>query len=75
MCYLIAKRIDGIGCIAYQTIHGKKLADFTEKLLDEIGYNNIELLTISKPSAYEEYGPYQFIDSQSAFEKAVLAMQ
>ena len=54
MCYLVAKKADGIGSIALQTSHGKHLVDFKKKIIKEIGVENIQLVTISKPSAYGE---------------------
>ena len=54
MCYLIAKEFDKKGCIAVKTRHGKALADFTEKLQKQMGENGVQLVTISRPSAYGE---------------------
>ena len=36
-----------------------------------MGYKGIELITISRPTAYGEYAPYQFIDTEQEFEKIV----
>ncbi len=74
MCYLIAKHIDAVGCVALKTTHGKQLADFTEKLEEKVGYEKIQLVTISRPSAYGEYEPYSFVDTEEEFEKCVVAM-
>lgn len=72
MCYLIAKKFDQKGCIAVKTRHGKALADFTEKLQNQIGTNNVQLVTISRPSAYGEYEPYEIMDNTEMFQKRVL---
>jgi hypothetical protein len=69
MCYLIAKKADGIGSIALQTSHGQHLVDFKKKIIKEIGVENIQLVTISKPSAYGEYEPYIFVDTEQEFEE------
>ncbi|MCM1191246.1 MAG: hypothetical protein NC123_04890 [Butyrivibrio sp.] len=74
MCYLIAKRFDDTGCVALQTAHGSHLVDFKERLLKEIGYERIQLVTISRPSAYGEYEPYYFTDTEQEFEQAVKNM-
>lgn len=74
MCYLIAKRFDEQGCIAVKSEHGKKLSSFTRELQDKIGFNGVQLVTISRPSAYGEYEPYQIIGSMEEFQKRVLAM-
>ena len=52
MCYLIAKKINDIGCLALQTAHGQHLVDFKRKLIAEIGTDKVQLVTISRPSAY-----------------------
>ena len=47
MCYLVAKRFDGKGCLAMKVKHGKALADFTEALQKKIGDNGVQLITVS----------------------------
>lgn len=74
MCYLIAKRFDSTGCIAVKTRHGKALADFTSGLQKRIGENGVQLVTISRPSAYGEYEPYHMVENMEMFQKKVLAM-
>ena len=69
MCYLIAKKADGIGSIALQTSHGQHLVDFKKKIIKEIGVDNIQLVTVSRPSAYGEYEPYRFVDTEQEFEE------
>lgn len=71
MCYLIAKRFDNTGCLALQMQHGSHLVDFKEQLMQKIGYEKIQLVTISRPSAYGEYEPYHFVDTEQEFEQAV----
>lgn len=71
MCYLIAKKFDGIGCVALQTSHGQHLADFKARLMQAVGYDKIQLVTISRPSAYGEYEPYHFLETEQEFEGAV----
>ena len=74
MCYLIAKKFNEIGCLALQTSHGKHLADFKEKLMQTIEYDTVQLVTISRPSAYGEYEPYHFVETEQEFEAAVKKM-
>lgn len=74
MCYLVAKKFDDTGCFALQTSHGAHLVDLKERLLQEIGYERIQLVTISRPSAYGEYEPYHFIDTEQEFEQVVKNM-
>lgn len=42
-----------------------------KKLIDKIGYEKIQLITISRPSAYVEYEPYQFVNSREDFSAMV----
>lgn len=72
MCYLIARKQDGIGCIALRTSHGKHLVDLKRKITEKVGYESIELITISRPSAYCKYEPYHFVDSEEDFLERVL---
>ncbi len=74
MCYLIAKKFGDIGCVALQTSHGQHLADFKKRLVRVVGYDRIQLVTISLPSAYGEYEPYRFLETEQEFEEAVRHM-
>lgn len=74
MCYVIAKNFNSTGSIALQINHGKKLVDLKKKILSKIGYDNIQLVTISRPSAYVEYEPYLFANSETDFENKVYIM-
>ena len=57
-----------------KTGHGKALADFTEKLQKQIGENGVQLVTISRPSAYGEYEPYEIVKSKEKFQERVLSL-
>lgn len=74
MCYLIAKRFNHIGCLALQTSHGPHLADFKDKLMNMIGTDEVQLVTISRPFAYGEYEPYHFVENEEEFEKQILSL-
>lgn len=74
MCYLIAKKFDDVGCLALQTSHGQHLADFKKRLIEQVGFEKIQLVTISRPSAYGEYEPYHFVNTEQEFENAVKNM-
>ena len=62
MCYLIAKRRHKPGCIALQTEPGEEMAKFADRIQEKLGYD-IEIITISRPTAYGEYEPYRFVNS------------
>ena len=74
MCFLVAKKFNDVGCLALQTAHGQHLAEFKEKLLQAVGYDTVQLVTISRPSVYGEYEPYHFVETEQEFEEAVLHM-
>ena len=56
MCYLIAKRFNKSGCIALQMEAGEEMAWFDDSLQEKLGYD-IQIITISRPTAYGEYEP------------------
>lgn len=68
MCYLVAKRINKTGCIALQTEPGEEMAKFADRIQERLGYD-IEIITISRPTAYGEYEPYHFVKSYEEFSK------
>ena len=49
MCYVIAKDRYGHGCIAFETVHGKHLADLKWSLDEALGNTGVEIMTISAP--------------------------
>ena len=71
MCYLVAKDRDGYGCFALKTTHGKHLAELKRELNRAVGYKGVQLVTISRPTAYGEYAPYHFVDTEQEFQTLV----
>ena len=71
MCYLVATNSDNNGCVALKTTHGKHLSEFKRSIEEKVGYEKIQLVTISRPSAYSEYEPYYFVKSKEEFLTAV----
>ena len=45
----------------------KQMADFIEKIQNEIS-DDVQILSLSRPSAYGEYEPYTFVHSYQEFE-------
>ena len=74
MCYLVAKDRQAHGCIALKTTHGKHLADFKCALDEAVSGSGIQLVTISRPTAYGEYAPYTFAKDEEEFGKLVRGM-
>ena len=73
-CYVVAKDANKVGCIALKTTHGAHLSALKRRIEKLIGYDRIQLVTISRPSAYGEYEPYCFVDTEEEFEKTVVNM-
>lgn len=74
MCYVVVKDINKQGCFAYKTKLGKELSDLTSKLNKLASHRGIQIVTISRPTAYGEYAPYSFVNSQEELENMVRAM-
>jgi len=74
VCYLIAKDKNKHGCYALKTMHGKQLVDLKRKLNQAVAGKGIQLVTISRPTAYGEYAPYSFAETEQEFEKLVYQM-
>lgn len=75
MCYLIAKDRNTHGCFALKTTHGKHLVELKRDLNKAVGYKGVQLVTISRPTAYGEYAPYYFAKDEKEFEALVKSMR
>lgn len=74
MCYLVAKDTNRHGCYALKTTHGRHLVELKKALNDAVGVKGIQLVTISRPTAYGEYSPYTFAKDEQEFVHLVEAM-
>jgi hypothetical protein len=74
MCYLIAKDKNKHGCYALKTTHGVHLVSLKKSLNVKAAPKGIQLLTISRPTAYGEYAPYKFAKSEEEFKQLVSEM-
>lgn len=74
MCYLIAKKFEGHGCLALKTEYGRETALLVDYLGQKKRDAGIQILTISSKEAYGEYEPYTEADSKEDFVSQVLAM-
>ena len=75
MCYLVAKDTNQHGCFALKTTHGRHLVELKKALNDSVGVKGIQLVTISRPTAYGEYSPYTFAKDEQEFVRLVEAMR
>ena len=67
MYYLVAKDRNAHGCFALKTTHGKHLVELKRELNQAVVYKGVQLVTISRPTAYGEYAPYHFVDAEQEF--------
>lgn len=75
MCYLVAKNRYAHGCNALKTTQGKHLVELKRELNEAVGYNGVQLVTISRPTAYGEYAPYHFVDTEEEFKVLVKGLR
>lgn len=72
MCYVVAKDVNKTGCVAVRMKGG--VVPLKRELMSLVGKDRIQLVTISRPSAYGEYAPYHFVDTPQEFKEAVCKM-
>ena len=58
----------------FKTTHGKHLVELKRALNAAVRERGIQLVTISRPTAYGEYAPYTFAKSEEEFRDLVEAM-
>ena len=73
-CYLIAKDINKKGCVALKTKIGHDLAVLREELNRITPRDEIQIVIISRPTAYGEYAPYSFVGNADELKEAVIKM-
>ena len=64
MCYLVAKWFDKTGSIAMRAQRGKELSEMIDRLESRFGFDRLQFVAITRPSAYGEYEPYTFVASE-----------
>lgn len=52
---LIARDRKSYGCFALKIKHGKHLVELKRRLNKIVGYKGVELITISRPTAYKSF--------------------
>lgn len=75
MCYLVAKDVNSHGCYALKTELGNHLVELKKNLNNLVADFGIQLVTISRPSAFGEYAPYSFAKDEEEFIKLVTNMK
>lgn len=75
MPYIVAKDFYKTDSFALEIELGKELVTLKKELLNEVGYDRIQLITISGTSAYNEYAPYTIVKTKSEFKQCVQDMK
>ena len=74
MCYVVVTDANKQGGVAFRTKFGKELADLVKELNRIVPRRGIQIVTISRPIAYGEYAPYNFVKSKEELKEAVRTM-
>ena len=74
MCYILAKAFDEEGCVALKADRGPELAKLRRELDESSSGKGIQIVTISRPSAYGEYSPYRFVETKDELRHTVANM-
>ncbi len=74
MIYLIAKNKNSHGCVAFKTEIGSEIVKIKRLLFNEAGNKGLQVVTISRPTAFGEYAPYTFVHSEEDFINGALAL-
>ena len=74
MSYLLAKDFQKPGCLAVETEGGKAIAGLVTYLGLRTLDKGIQILTVSSPEMFGEYGAYTFVDTEKEFIDRVLDM-
>ena len=74
MCYVVAKDRNKQGCVTRKSRIGKPLSEYTRSLNESLPREGIQIIVISRPTAYGEYAPYSFVDTEQEFRNKVLSM-
>lgn len=70
MIYLVAKHKDKHGCFAFKTSSGVDVVRI-KNYLNDMRLSGLQIVTISRPTAFGEYAPYKFVKDETEFiEKA-----
>ena len=71
MVYVVAKNKDKRGCYALKTQAGAHISELKRYLYFDLNLKDLQVVTISRPTAFGEYAPYTFVKDETEFiEKA-----
>ena len=74
MCCIVAFDPNKRGCFAIRKKSEGSWTEFWDELNQLVGHKPIQIVAISRPSAYLEYAPYHMIESENEFIQKVKEM-
>lgn len=74
MCYILAKDVNKHGCVAFKTRMGNELVKLSNELDKMVIGKGIQIVVISRPTAFGEYAPYTFVATKEELINAVKNM-
>lgn len=69
MRYLVAKWFSKHGSLVMAVKPGKELVEMMRRIQGRFGASDLQLVTISRPSAFGEYEPFEFVHSEEQLVK------
>lgn len=69
MRYLVAKWFSEQGSLVMAVRPGQELVEMMRRIEDRFGISDLQLINISRPSAYGEYEPFEFVHSEEQLVK------
>ena len=71
MCHLVVMWFSRTGCLAMRTRAGQDLVEMKRRIEERFCSNDLQLVTITRSSAYGEYEPYEFVSSEKELVDAL----
>lgn len=71
MRYLVAKWFSKQGSLVMAVKPGQELVEMMRRIEDRFGILDLQLINISRPSAYGEYEPFEFVHSEEQLVKCL----
>ena len=75
MVYLVAKNKNRRGCYALKIENGSHIVTIKRQLHKEVGAFGVQIITVSRPSSFGEYAPYNFVKSETEFINKAIALK
>ena len=74
MCYVVVRNVNKRGSLALQTEYGMELVALKKELVSRTNRRYMQVITISRPSAYGECEPYTFFEDEQEFIEASIKL-